>query len=94
MSEKIWGKRAAADEMAQKKRKIAGAASLKPGGISLGDDQTTRTRRTAVFDCSDNDEVLMAPPPSTKEPLRSMCAKDQSRGSKEVIEQQKREVPE
>jgi len=38
VSEKIHGKRAAEDEPARKKRKTAGAASLKPGGISLGDD--------------------------------------------------------
>ena len=35
---KIWGKRPAADESAQKKRKIAATAPRKPGGISLGDD--------------------------------------------------------
>ena len=34
MSEKVQGKRAAADEPAQKKRKTAGAAPLKPGSIS------------------------------------------------------------
>jgi len=28
--------------MAQKKRKTAAVAPLKPGGISLGDDQTTQ----------------------------------------------------
>ena len=38
VSEKIWGKRAAVDELAQKKRKTEGAAPLKPGGISLGGD--------------------------------------------------------
>ena len=41
MSEKAQGKRAAVDELAQKRRKTAGSASIKPGGISLGDDQTT-----------------------------------------------------
>ena len=41
--EKVLGKRAAADEPAQKKRKTVAAAPLKPGGISLGGDQTTRT---------------------------------------------------
>ena len=69
------------------------AAPIKPGGISLGDDQTTRTRRTAVFDWSNDDEVSMAPPPSTKEPPRSTCVGDQSRGGKEVPEPQMREVP-
>ena len=43
VSAKIWGKRAAADELAQKKRKTAAAAPLKLGDISLGGDQTTRT---------------------------------------------------
>jgi hypothetical protein len=49
VSEKVRGKRAAADELAQKKRNTAVAAPLKPGDISLGGDQTTRMRRTAVF---------------------------------------------
>ena len=39
--EKVWGKRAAVDEPARKKRKTAGAAPRKLGGISLGSDQTT-----------------------------------------------------
>ena len=43
VSEKTQGKRAAVDELAWKKRKIAAAAPRKLGGISLGDDQTTRT---------------------------------------------------
>ena len=38
VTEKIRGKRAAADEPAQKKRKMAAAAPLKLGGISLGGD--------------------------------------------------------
>ena len=38
VSEKIQGKRAAADEPTRKKRKTAGAAPLKPGDISLGGD--------------------------------------------------------
>ena len=38
VSEKVQGKRAAADEPAQKMRKMVGAAPLKPGGISLGGD--------------------------------------------------------
>ena len=36
--EKIRGKRAAVDEPAQKKRKTAVTAPLKPGGLSLGGD--------------------------------------------------------
>ena len=43
ISKKVQGKRAAADEPTQKKRKTAAAAPLKLGGISLGGDQTTRT---------------------------------------------------
>ena len=38
MLEKVWGKRAAADEPARKKRKTADAAPHKPSGISLGGD--------------------------------------------------------
>ena len=86
MSKKARGKRAAADELAQKKRKMAAAAPLKLGDISLGDDQTTRTRRTTVFDWSDDDKVLTAPPPSTKEPPHSTRAEDQTRGGEEVPE--------
>jgi len=73
---------------------MAAAAPLKLGDISLGDDQTTRTRRTTVFDWSDDDEVLTAPPPSIKEPPRSTRVGDQSGGGKEVPEPQTREVPE
>ena len=38
VTEKVRGKRAAADEQAQKKRKMAAAAPRKRGGISLGGD--------------------------------------------------------
>ena len=93
VSEKARGKRAATDEPAQKRRKTAAAAPIKPGDISLGDDQTTRTRRTAVFDWSDDDEVPTAPPPSMKEPPHSTRVGDQSRGGDEVLESQMREVP-
>ena len=48
VSEKDWGKRAALDELAWKKRKTAGAAPRKPSGISLGGDQTIQTQK-----CSD-----------------------------------------
>ena len=91
VGESPW-KRAAADEPAQKRRKMVTAAPLKPGSISLGDDQTTRTRRTTVFDWSDDDKVSTAPPPSTKEPPRSTRAGDQSRGGEEVPKPQTREV--
>ena len=83
-----------ADEPAQKKRKTAATAPRKPGGISLGDDNTNRTRRTAVFDWSDDDEVLMAPPPSTKEPSHSTHTEDQLGGGEEVREPPTRKVPE
>ena len=43
VSEKTRGKRAAANEPAQKRRKTAAAAPIKLDGISLGDDQTSRT---------------------------------------------------
>ena len=94
VSEKIQGKRAAVDEPAQKRRKTATAAPIKPGSIWLGDDQTTRTRRTAVFDWSDDDEAPMDPPPSTKKPWRSTPMGNQSRGGEEVPEPQTKEVPE
>ena len=55
VSEKTWGKSVAADEPPQKKRKTVAAAPFKPSDISLGDDQTTQTRRTLVFDWSDDD---------------------------------------
>ena len=86
VSEKARGKRATADKPAQKKWKTVAAAPLKPGGISLGGDQTTRTRRTAVFEWSDDDEVLMAPPPSMKEPPQSTCMGNQSGEGGEVPE--------
>ena len=41
LMEKVQGKRAAADEPAQKKRKTMAAAPHKWGSISLGGDQTT-----------------------------------------------------
>ena len=43
MSEKTQGKRAAADEPAQKRRKMVTAAPNNSGSISLSDDQTIRT---------------------------------------------------
>ena len=68
VSEKIHGKRPAVDEPARKRRKTADTASYKPGGISLGDDQATRPRRTTVLEWSNDDEDLIARPPSMKEP--------------------------
>ena len=82
-----------ADELAQKKRKTATAAPLKPGGISLGGDQTTQTRRTIVFEWSDDDETLVAPPPNTKSPPRSTRMEEQAKKGEKVLEQRARGVP-
>jgi hypothetical protein len=70
------------------------AAPIKLGDISLGDDQTTRTRRTTMFDWSDDDEASTDPPPSMKEPLRSTPMGNQSRGDEDVPELQTKAVPE
>ena len=66
---------------------MATIAPLKLGGISLGGDQTTRTRRTVVFEWSDDDEILVAPSPSTEAPLHSTHAEEQAKRGKEVLEQ-------
>ena len=87
------GKRLAEDESAQKKRKTAATAPRKPGGISLDDDQTNRTRRTAVFDWSDDDEILMNPPSSTKGPLLYPRTEQQTGVGEEVLEAPTRRVP-
>ena len=47
-----------------------------------------------MFDWSNDDEVLMAPPPSTMEPPRSMSVGDQSRGNEESHEPPTSGVPE
>ena len=94
VSAKTRGKRLAEDEPAQKKRKTAATAPRKPGGISLDDDQTNQTRRTVVFDWSDDDEILMNPLPSTKEPPRNPRAEQQTRVGEEVREAPTRRVPE
>ena len=73
VSKKVQGKRAVADEPARKKRKTASAAPFKPDDISFGDDQTTWTWNAAVSEWSDDDEVPVAPPLSTKEPPHNMC---------------------
>ena len=46
-----------------------------------------------MFEWSDDDDVLVAPPPSMKAPPRSTCVEDQSKGSEEVPEQQAKETP-
>ena len=86
MTEKTRGKRAATDELAQKKRKTAAVAPLRLGGISLGGDQTTRTRRTVVLEWSDDDEDLVVSPPITQAPPHSTHTEDQSGGGGEVPE--------
>ena len=93
VTEKVRGKRAAADEPAQKKRKTAAAAPLKWGGISLGGNQATRPRRTVVLEWSDDDEDPVAPPPNMQAPPRSTCTDEQSRESVELPRQQTTEVP-
>ena len=66
--EKVRGKRVAIDEPARKKRKTAGVIPRKPGGISLGGDQTTQKRSAAMSEWSDDDGAPIAPPPSTRVP--------------------------
>ena len=46
-----------------------------------------------MFDWSDDDEILVAGLPSTKEPPHSAGVEDRSRGDKEIPEQQTREIP-
>jgi hypothetical protein len=71
VSEKVQGKRVAIDEPAHKKRKMVGVAPRKSRGISLGGDQTTRTQSAAMFEWSDDDEALIAPPLSSEAPPRN-----------------------
>jgi len=86
VSENVRGKRAAADELAWKKRKTVGAAPLKSGGISLGGDETTQTQSASMSEWSDDDEVPVAPPPSTKAPSHKTRAEEQSKGGEGVPE--------
>ena len=72
---------------------MAAAVPPKPGGISLGGDQTTRTRRAAVLEWSDDNEDPVAPPPNMQAPPRSTRVEEQSRESVEVPGQQAREFP-
>ena len=81
------------DELAQKNKKTAGATPLKPGSISLGGDRTTRMRSTVMFEWSDDDEVPVAPPPSTKAPPRNTRTEGQSKEGEGVLEQQAMGVP-
>ena len=93
MSEKVQGKRIAADEPAQKKRRTVGAVPRKPGDISLGGDPTTRTRSAAMSEWSDDDEVSVAPPPSTEAPPRNTRVEEQSKGREGVPKQQAMGIP-
>ena len=65
-----------------------GVAPRKLGGISLGGNQTTRMQSAAMFEWSDDDGAPIAPPPSTKAPLRSSCMEVQLKGGENVPEQQ------
>ena len=69
------------------------AAPRKPGSISLDGDQTTRTRRAAVLEWSDDDENPVAPPPNMQTPPLSTRMEEQSRESIEVPGQQATEIP-
>ena len=46
-----------------------------------------------MFEWSNDDEVLVAPPPSTKAPPRNTRVEVQSKRAEEVPEQRAREVP-
>ena len=94
VSAKMRGKRSAEDEPAPKKRKTAVTAPCKLGRISLDDDQTNQTRRTMVFDWSDDDEILTNPFSSTKGPSLYPCSEQQIEVGKEVLEAPTRRVPE
>ena len=72
------------DEPARKKRKMAGAAPLKPGGISLGGDRTTQMRSAAMSEWSDDDGAPVAPPPSTKVPPHCTRVEEQLRGGEKI----------
>ena len=91
--EKVWGKRAANDELARKKRRTADVAPYKPGGISLGGDQTTWMRSMAIYEWLGDDEAPVAPPPSTKASSRNTRAEVQSEGREGVLEQQAERTP-
>jgi len=87
------GKRAAKDELAQKKRRAADVAPCKPIDISLGGDRTARTQSAAIFEWSDDDRAPIAPPPSTKASSRNTRAEVPSKGEEEVPEQQAEKMP-
>ena len=94
VSKKVRGKTVVVDELAQKKRKTTGVAPLKPSVISLGGDRTTQTWSAMVSEWSDDDEVPVAPPPSTKAPPCSARVEEQSVRGEEVPQQWEMEVPE
>ena len=70
------------------------AAPRKPGGISLGGDQTTRSRRAVVMEWSDDDDNTVPPPPSVQTTSCKTRVEEQPRGSDKVLEQQATGVPE
>ena len=93
VSEKVQGKRAAKNESARKKRRTTDVAPRKPGFISLGGGQTARTQSAVVSEWLDNDEALVAPPPSTKTTSRNTHVEVQSKGGEGVPEQQAEKTP-
>ena len=70
-----------------------GVAPRKPGGISLGDDQATRTQSAAMSEWSDDNGAPVAPPPSTEAPPCNTRMEVQSKGGEGVPEQQAEERP-
>ena len=70
-----------------KEEKHGGCHSPQAGWHLACCDQTTRTRRTTVFEWLDDDEVLVAPPPSTKAPTRNTHLEVRSKRGEEVPEQ-------
>ena len=68
-------------------------APRKPVRISFGGDRTTRTQSAVISEWSDDDEALVAPPLSTKESSRNMCAKVQSKGGEGVLKRQAKKTP-
>ena len=71
-----------------------GVAPRKLGGISLGGNQTTRMQSAAMFEWSDDDGALVAPPPSTEVLPHNTHMKVQWKVGEGDPEQQAKGVPE
>ena len=93
VSKKVWGKRAAKDEVAQKKRRTVDVSPRKPGSISLGGGQTTQMQSAAISEWSNEDEAPVATHLSTKASSRNTRMEVQSEGGEGVPEQQAEETP-